>query len=368
MVDEDDDSDDLYNDGYCDDDDNNTGGGIIDGNGGPWWKKHFLKQLEYSRPPLIEIMDSRELYMSEITLQNSAFWTFHPYSSQDIVVKSSTFLAPSYSPNTDGIDIDSCKNVLVENCYFSVGDDGIAIKSGLNEAGREYGVPSENIVIKDILVEPDFDNLSTNGVSIGSEMSGGVNNVTVQDSTFRNCESGIYIKSMEGRGGVVENVEFSGIVISHTLQAIRLSMNYMYRRRLNAQKEEINMENVGEAKTSLSMKDEDNDDDMSEIPTFRNIRLKDIVGTECAEAGFFYGLENSIIEDVRLINVNISSKFGFNCRYVEGKGVNVNPSIHHCFHHNHVRNDDNDREEQDDDVEDQREMVNVKVNEKEDIY
>ena len=310
------------------------GGGIIDGNGGPWWRKHFLKQLNYSRPPLIEIMDSRELSLSNITLQNSAFWTFHPYSSQDIEVRDSTFLAPSYSPNTDGIDIDSCKNVLVERCFFSVGDDGIAIKSGLNEAGREYGVPSENILIRDISVTPDFDNLSTNGVSIGSEMSGGVKNVTVQSSTFKNCESGIYIKSMEGRGGVVENIEFNDIMISHTLQAIRLSMNYMYRRKLLTQEAD-------------ETDDENNDnDDLSETPIFRDIRLRNIVGHECAEAGFFYGLKNSIIQDVSLINVNISSKFGFNCRYVEGKGINVNPSIHGCFHHNHGRNDYNDGDDQ----------------------
>jgi polygalacturonase len=283
-----------------------VGGGTIDGDGHLWWRKHFRGQLKWSRPPLVELMSVSGIKVHDITMKNSPFWTFHPYSSSDVHVSDSTFLAPSWAPNTDGIDIDSCNNVLVEKCYFSVGDDGIAIKSGLNEAGRDYGVPSSNIVIRSIVVEPaEFDNLSTNGVSIGSEMSGGVRNVTVEDSTFSKCESGIYIKSMEGRGGVVQDISFKRIHIQRTLQAIRLSMNYVYRRRLSS----------------------DNDT----TPHYRNIKIEDVTGSSCAQAGYIIGLDNSVIENLQMSRVNISSKLGWFCKNVEGRGMDVSPPLGRCF-------------------------------------
>lgn len=94
--------------------------------------------------------------------------------------------APGWSPNTDGIDVDSCNSVLISNCKFSVGDDAIAIKSGINKAGRDFNKPSHDIHIENIVVEPNFDNFSTNGISIGSEMSGGVYNVTVDGANLKN--------------------------------------------------------------------------------------------------------------------------------------------------------------------------------------
>ena len=173
-----------------------SGNGIIDGNGGEWWKRWFRKELEWSRPRLIEFMYTTNIVIEDLTLQNSAFWTVHPYASTDILVQRLRILAPGYAPNTDGVDPDSCKNVVIQDCYFSVGDDGIAIKSGLNEYGRDFATPSENIYIRNITIEPQFDNLSTNGISIGSEMSGDVRNVTVENVTIIGCEAGELIKKL----------------------------------------------------------------------------------------------------------------------------------------------------------------------------
>jgi polygalacturonase len=116
-----------------------------------------------------------------MTIQNSAFWPLHPYASSNVHIHDIVILGPGYAPNTDSIDIDSCRDVLIKHCEFHVGDDGTAIKSGLNEAGRNFNTPSENIVIRNCTVSPQLDNLSTIGVSIGSELSGGVRNVTIED-------------------------------------------------------------------------------------------------------------------------------------------------------------------------------------------
>lgn len=134
-----------------------TGGGSVNGNGDVWWKKHYAGQLEWSRPPLVEIMYGNGIHVEGVTFRDSAFWSIHPYACSNVVVRNVQIFAPGYAPNTDGVDIDSCNNVLVENCFFSLGDDGIAIKSGLNEAGREFNMPSENIIIRNITVIPQFD-------------------------------------------------------------------------------------------------------------------------------------------------------------------------------------------------------------------
>ena len=183
-------------------------------------------------------------------------------------------------------------------------DDGISIKSGLNEAGREFGVPSENIHIENVTVHPMFDNLSTNGISIGSEMSGSVRNVTVKNVTIHSCESGIYIKSMEGRGGVVEDVKVEDVVMNTVLQGLRLSMNYMYRRGRRGLRGEAN----------------------SSTPHFRNIAFKNITGTNVLEAGFIVGLKQSVIRNVSLTNVSLESKLGWTCFSTTGTFANVEPA------------------------------------------
>lgn len=287
-----------------------SGHGIIDGNGGEWWKRHFRKELEWSRPRLIEFMYSSNLIIEDLTLQNSAFWTVHPYASTNIVVQRLRILAPGYAPNTDGVDPDSCKNVVIQDCYFSVGDDGIAIKSGLNEYGRDFATPSENIYIRNITIEPQFDNLSTNGISIGSEMSGDVRNVTVENVTIVGCEAGIYIKTREDRGGVVEDIFYNNIVVRKTLQAIKFVMHYGYRRRLE------------------SIKDESDD---NTLPHFRNIYVSNMYGEQIANAGILTGLEGSIMENVTLSNVEIHGGLGFYCNLTSGSYENVYPSMEDCF-------------------------------------
>jgi polygalacturonase len=209
--------------------------------------------------------------------------------------------------------------VLIQDCSFHAGDDGIAIKSGLNEAGRTFGMPSENIRIENVTVEPEFDNGSTNGISIGSEMSGGVRNVSVDGLFVRRCAVGVYIKSMEGRGGYVEDIKFQNIVADQVLEPIRFAMDYAYRRRRNARYllhqrrfDDSVLEDIEHNN------DDDNDDWNSTIPYFRNLSVVNLVATRAVVAGTFAGLPDSDINGIELENVNItgSKLLQFRCSYV----------------------------------------------------
>jgi polygalacturonase len=129
-----------------------------------------------------------------------------------------TISAPRSSPNTDGIDVDSCNSVLIRDCNISVGDDGIAIKSGLNKAGRDFNKPSHNIRIEN-------NTFGNNGIAIGSEMSGSVYDVKVDGADFNKVQCAIYVKSEPGRGGLVSDIHFTNIRIKWALQAIRFTMD-----------------------------------------------------------------------------------------------------------------------------------------------
>ena len=296
-----------------------SGGGVIDGNGGLWWQKHFKHELKWSRPRLIEFMYSEDITVQYLTLQNAAFWTVHPYASSRILVQGLTVLAPGYAPNTDGVDPDSCKDVIIQDCYFSLGDDGVAIKSGYNEYGRDFATPSENIYIRNITIDPQLDNLSTNGISIGSEMSGGVRNVTIEDVHIVGCEAGLYIKSDEGRGGFVEDISYRNIYLNRTLQAIKFVMHYSYRRKL------------GEVGKAHSPKYPFRTPEDETIPTFRNIHVRDVYGEFIAEAGVITGLEESLMKNVSFSNVTLNGALGFYCQYAIGTYDNVSPSLDNCF-------------------------------------
>ncbi|MCH90799.1 polygalacturonase-like, partial [Trifolium medium] len=178
--------------------------GTINGQGQAWWKKFRQKRLNYTRGPLVQIMWSSDIVITNITLRDSPFWTFHPYDCKNITVKGVTILAPVIeAPNTDGIDPgkyllpNSCEDMLIEDCYISVGDDAIAIKSGWDQYGIAYGRPSMNIMIRNLVVR----SMVSAGISIGSEMSGGVSNITVENLLVWDSRRGVRIKTAPGRGG-----------------------------------------------------------------------------------------------------------------------------------------------------------------------
>uniref|UniRef100_A0A803P3C5 Polygalacturonase n=1 Tax=Cannabis sativa TaxID=3483 RepID=A0A803P3C5_CANSA len=196
--------------------------GTINGQGQTWWKKYRQKLLNYTRGPLVQIMWSSDIVITNITLRDSPFWTLHPYDCKNVTIRNVTILAPVYeAPNTDGIDPDSCEDMVIEDCYISVGDDAIAIKSGWDQYGISYGRPSRNILIRNLVVR----SMVSAGVSIGSEMSGGVSNVTVENLLVWSSRRAVRIKTAPGRDynehpddnydrkafPILEDISFTGV-------------------------------------------------------------------------------------------------------------------------------------------------------------
>ena len=154
-----------------------TGSGVLDGCGAPWWAAQRARTLANGRPYLLHFENVTHLRVCGVQLRNSPAWTVHPLNCVDVLIEDVSICNPYNSPNTDGINPESCRDVRILNCRVDVGDDCITLKSGTEETPSP--VPCENIVIANCLLVHGH-----GGIVIGSEMSGGVRNVTVTNCVF----------------------------------------------------------------------------------------------------------------------------------------------------------------------------------------
>lgn len=207
-------------------------GGVIDESRGIWWPtsgamqgesrlnqlrqrsqepelQDYIPVRDFLRPNLVQLVNCRNVRLDGPTFQNSPAWNVHLLLCEDVEVRNCTIINPWYATNGDGLDLESCRNVLVDNCTLDVGDDAICLKSGKDAEGRRRGRPCENIVVTNCRVLHGH-----GGVVVGSEMSGGVRNVRVEDCEFHGTDVGLRFKSCRGRGGVVENIEIRGVKMS----------------------------------------------------------------------------------------------------------------------------------------------------------
>ena len=183
---------------------------VLDGRGAYWWARHKAPLTEkYTRGHLIELMYSQRIAVYDITMKDSPFWNNHFLDCDGVHVKGVTIVAPDDSPNTDGWDPDSATNVLIEDSTYRGGDDCIAIKSGWDCFGVAYGKPSANITVRNLTCDGHVA-----GVAIGSEMSGGVENITIQNIRFVRANGAAHIKTGQTRGGYVSNVVFEDLVFA----------------------------------------------------------------------------------------------------------------------------------------------------------
>eukprot|EP00935_MAST-01C_sp_MAST-1C-sp1_P002161 g2161.t1 len=268
----------------------------IDGSGEVWWQRHASGEEKYTRGHLIELMWSTDIEISHLTLTSSPFWTVHPVYSSGFWAHHLWILNPTTgAPNTDGIDPDSTSNVLIEDCYIRTGDDAIAIKSGWDEFGYRYNVSSSNITIRNSV----FSSPCCAAVCIGSEMSGGVANVSVSNLTVWASAEGLRLKTGMGRGGYIRDISMVDSTISSSKTAFMYNAHY-------------GGHPVG-ANTSVA-------------PAVRGISVKRVSGNGNGQVADIEGLPQAVIQDVSFDDVDIGAKVGFKCEYTSGSSHNVTPA------------------------------------------
>lgn len=269
-----------------------SGRGTFDGQGLAWWKRlHMIESGQvqddqFQRPRLINISDSKNILIENITLKNSPSWTIHPINCSDITIDNVTIINPKNSPNTDGINPESCQNVRIINCLIDVGDDCIAIKSGTQFTKRTPLLSSAQITISNCNMLHGH-----GGVVIGSEMSGDVRDITISNCVFKGTDRGIRIKSRRGRGGVVENIRVNNIIMDQV--RVPFVMNLYY--------------NNGQGGKDKYVWDKNSYPVNKSTPTFRDIHFSNITARKVETAvAFIYGLPEKPIENITFNNIDIS--------------------------------------------------------------
>ena len=249
-------------------------------------------EMAFIRPPLVQPFDCKNVLIEGIHFKESPNWNLNPVFCVDVIIKDVTITATIPSPNTDGIDPDSCSNVIISNVTIDVGDDCIAIKSGRDAQGRRIGRPTENL-----LIEKSHMLRGHAGVAIGSEGSGGIRNVTVRDCHFEGTQRGLFIKTTRGRGGVTEDIHFHNVTMTDIKrEAIIFSMKYS-----NSSEDVYNRTQKLEPFTDKT-------------PIIRNIEATGIKG-DAQHSIVLSGLPESLIEDIRLKDIDLQSKFGSFCNH-----------------------------------------------------
>jgi polygalacturonase len=307
-----------------------VGRGLIDGQGKAWWdymrklkaqaaekaktepskwsklfaennansvsKGRWEQMGNFLRPPMIQPFECRNVRIEGVSLQNPPFWTVNPVYCDNVTVTGISIKNPGDSPNTDGINPDSCRNVHISDCHISVGDDCITIKSGRDADGRRVGRPCENITVTNCTMLDGH-----GGVVIGSEMSAGVRKVAISNCIFDGTERGIRIKTTRGRGGAVEDIRVSNVVMSN-IGRVPFDLNMFYERTPE--------EPVSER-----------------TPALRNMHFSDITVKGSPVAGFILGLREMPVENVTFSNINIDAEKGFSCKDAKNiafKDVQIN--------------------------------------------
>lgn len=293
-----------------------VGRGTLDGQGQAWWdflhklrankdlprskwqeefarlNKGIIAEMNYAplnvgflRPPFIQLYECTNVLVDGVTIRNSPFWNVSPLYCEDVNVHGVSIISPSNSPNTDGINPDSCRNVHISDCLVDVGDDCITIKSGRDADGRRVGKPIENCTVVNCTL------LHGHGLSIGSEMSGGVKNIVVDNCILDGTDNGIRIKSTRGRGGVIENVRISNLVMRN-IPKVAILLTTFYTK--------SNPEPVSDR-----------------TPIFRDIHFSGITGAGNV-ACEITGLTEMPIENVTFSDMQLTGRTGFAIKDVRG--------------------------------------------------
>jgi len=271
---------------------------------------------DFLRPNLLVLTNCKRILLEGVTFQNSPAWNMHPLMCEDLTIRNVYAKNPWYAQNGDGLDIESCKNVLVEGSTFDVGDDGICIKSGRDAAGRKRGMPTENVIIRNSTVYH-----AHGGFVIGSEMSGGAKNIFITDCTFVGTDIGLRFKTTRGRGGVVEKIFAKDIVMKDIAgEAILFDMYYAA-----VDPVPLSGENRAAPKVQLLPVTE-------ETPVFKDFHISNIVCDGAAKAIFVRGLPEMAISDIYLDHIIIQATEGVDIQ--EAKNIQLSDVQIHSKNNN----------------------------------
>ena len=245
---------------------------------------------DFLRPVLVSFIGCTNVLLQGVTFENSPAWNVHPLLCENLIVDNVNIRNPWYAQNGDGIDIESCTNVLLVNSSFDVGDDAICMKSGKDKDGRDRGVPSSNVLIDGCTVYHGH-----GGFVIGSEMSGGCKDVVAKNCVFIGTDVGLRFKSTRGRGGVVENIYVDNIKMSDIPgDALIFDLYYGIK--------------PGSPVPPVT----------EETPSFRNIFIKDVTCRSAGRAALFNGLPEMPMQNVVLEDCRFRADKGFTLNHVDG--------------------------------------------------
>ena len=294
-----------------------SGPGTLDGSGEPWWREYWQARnreiddidphFKIGRPRLIHIIRSQKVVVRDVLLKDPAFWNLQFTYCDGVEVSNLTVRAHGgalRAASSDGIDIDSTRNVLITGCDIECDDDGICLKSGRDADGLRVNRPTENVVIRNCRV-----GRAAGLVAFGSETSGGIRNVKIHDcKAGSGCGEVVRFKTRMGRGGVVEDILYENIEAENVRVVFNFNMQAFSTTWLPEQ-----------FRTPVPPE--------KGTPIFRNIRVRNLKAKNCASAGRLVGLPESPLREITLENVEIEAGSGFTIRYARGlrfENVKVN--------------------------------------------
>lgn len=252
----------------------------------------------FLRPNMISIRNCENVLLEDCTFQNSPCWNVHPLMSKNIIINHVHIRNPHYSQNGDALDVDSCENVIIVNSIFDAGDDAICIKSGKDEDGRRRARPCKNLIVDNCTVYHGH-----GGFVVGSEMSGGVENIKVSNCRFLGTDVGLRFKSTRGRGGVVKNIHISDIYMKDIVaDGILFDLFYGGKSAVEAAGDDA--KTFGTPAVPVD----------ETTPEFRDIYIQDVYCNGAGRAMLFNGLPEMPVSNINITNCTITADIGIDIR------------------------------------------------------
>lgn len=256
-------------------------------------EEEWNSMKRFLRPVMVSLVGCKNVWLDGVIFQNSPAWNIHPLMCENVLIENVLVRNPAYAQNGDGLDLESCKNALIVNSTFDVGDDGICIKSGKDEDGRKRGIPCENVIVNGCTVFKGH-----GGFVVGSEMSGGVRNIKVSDCQFLGTDVGLRFKSARGRGGVVENIYISNMSM-FDIQTDVITFDLYY-----GGKSAVEVLNDGDEKKQQKVEAFQVDET---TPCFRNIFIDHVICRTARRAAYFNGLPEMPVENIQIRDMEVNN-------------------------------------------------------------